>query len=163
MPWSSQPSNSSGKTTKQSLKKLNAHELNARLNSFYNSALVPIHMRNLLEVYGIFEVEHLLKFTGESAKRIESAIQGGTFARSYIDMASKQEQIRYFGAHIINAGLFEFRMNEMDTLCGLSGLASDFIRDESATVSKKRPRTKRSDFGPAGGPHSSLGSKGSQS
>lgn len=140
-----------------------SHALNARLNSFYASEIVPEHLRNLLEVYGIFEVEHLLKFDEETVVKIERAIQNGTFARGYIDMSSKQEQMRYFGAWIVDAGSFGFRMAEVDILCSLSKLASEFIKGESKgesvektkKIAQKRPYSKRLGFEARGATHSS--------
>lgn len=127
-----------------------ANPANARLCAFYDSIHLPTHVRNLLNIYGVEEVEHLLNFDGSTIGRIEEAVRAGTFLKGFIMLSSKQDQKRYFGAPIIDLSEFSFRMGVSDILHALSGEARKLLDKEeeerAAQVSKKRRRVRRLSF-----------------
>lgn len=57
---------------------------NSRLENFYTSLLLPVHVRNLLSVYGIEEVEQLTTFGDGEVKCIEESVRAGTFGEGFI-------------------------------------------------------------------------------
>lgn len=98
-----------------------------RLDAFYVSASVPPHMRNLLLLHGISEIEHLEYLDAESIVSLENSVRDGSLTDTYVDMSSKQDQRRYFGAVIVKRDTFKFRDIEKRIMQGLAAKAKEYL------------------------------------
>lgn len=113
-----------------------------RLNDLYSTEFLPNYMRNMLLLYGISEVEHLTDFDGEAINTLLDDIRTGRLTGTFVDISSKQEQMKYFGAPVVNFEGFNFRSRELHMLERLAPAATEFIKAESGRASKQH-RKKR--------------------
>lgn len=111
-----------------------------RLDAFYDSACVPIHMRNLLMIYGIHDIGNLEYLDGESITALEEGVKDGSLIGTFVDMASKQDQKRYFGAPIINFNTWHFSIVERKILEGLSAKSAVYLGKEASRVKEQERR-----------------------
>lgn len=102
-----------------------------RLNDFYSSMFLPNYMRNMLLLHGISELEHLLDFDEGAVAALAEDIRDGKLTGTFVDMSSRQEQIRYFGAVVVNFSGFNFRSRELKLLNKLGTSAAAFIEEEA--------------------------------
>lgn len=91
-----------------------------KLNAFYLSVVFPVHLRNLLHLYGVTEIEDLVLFDDAAIKRIEEGIRNGSLTSAYIDLSKKQEHKRYFGVVVHNPQQFKFRLLDLEKLRKIS-------------------------------------------
>lgn len=120
----------------------------ASLDAFYSTISLPNHMRNLLHLQGVAVIEDLLMFDGESLNEMVGGIRDGSFTDGYVDMSSKIDQRRYFGALVPEPSKFHFRPFERIKLGRIAGQAKAYLEDEakkrSASSRQKQSRAKRS-------------------
>lgn len=91
-----------------------------RLNAFYDTVLLPPHLRNLLYLHGVYEVEDLTWFDEAAITDIKGRLLAGTLGGAYADFSLKSDQKKFFGAHM-KPQQFEFRyvdlQVELTTMC----------------------------------------------
>lgn len=111
-----------------------------RLDAFYSSMFIPNHLRNMLLLYGISMVEHLKSFDKAAVTALAEEIRAGTLTGTFVDMTSKQEQMKYFGANVVNLSGFRFRPHELILLESLSSGAEKSIEAETKGVIERARR-----------------------
>lgn len=107
------------------------------LDAFYESASVPVHLRNLLKIYGIHDIGNLEYLDEESITALEDGIKDGTLIGTFVDMSSKQDQKRYFGALIVNFQTWRFSIIERKILQNLRAKSTTYLKAEAVRAAKQ--------------------------
>lgn len=120
----------------------------ASLDSFYSSVALPNHLRNLLHLQGVTVVEDLLTFDDEAIKEMVDGVRDGSLMEGYVDMSSKIEQKKYFGALVPEPLKFHFRPIERTKLGRIAEQAKLYLEGEakrrSTTARQRQRRNKQS-------------------
>lgn len=103
--------------------------ISPRLDIFYNTVFLPPHLRNMLYLHGIYEIEDLVWFDEPAIALIQEKLLAGTLGGALADFSSKADQKKFLGGHM-KPEQFEFRYVDLQKLKRLSVAAREYLEDE---------------------------------